>query len=81
MTTGLVPGTRELPGLRWSARRFVGCCYLLTAGIHVGIVAADSGFYRGIADGAALGWVRQGWHSIFMAHPAGVARPVASHSQ
>ena len=56
-------------GLRWINRKSVGGFYLFTAGIHVGIVAADTERYRPFAEGALLGAVRNGWDAVFMAHP------------
>jgi len=77
MTTGLLaPAARRIrptgrrPRLRLD-RRIVGCFYLFTGGIHVGIVAADPQFYRHFADGALAGVIRSGWRDVFMAHPAG----------
>ena len=34
------------------ARRFVGGFYLSMGGVHLGIVVADTGFYRSFADHA-----------------------------
>jgi len=51
-------------------RRGVGCFYLFTAGIHLGIVAADPQLYRSFADPAYLPVIREAWQSVFMAHPA-----------
>jgi hypothetical protein len=48
--------------------RAVGCLFLWTSGIHLGIVAADTGFYRPFADGA-LPLVRDAWADVFMAAP------------
>jgi hypothetical protein len=48
--------------------RAVGCLFLWTSRIHVGIVAADTGFYRPSADGA-LPLVRDAWADVFMATP------------
>src|SRR3712207_9323898 len=47
-----------------------GCFYLFTAGIHLGIVAADPQLYRSFADPAYLPVIREAWQSVFMAHPA-----------
>ena len=51
------------------ARRFVAALYLWTSGIHVGIVAADTSFYRQFADQAVLPLVRSSWRDVFMAAP------------
>ena len=58
---------RTRPGL---GRRSVGGFFLFTGGIHLGIVAADTEFYRSFADGALFGFVRTGWADVFMADPA-----------
>lgn len=42
-----------------------------TSGIHVGIVAAGTDFYRTFADGAVVPVVRQAWQDVFMAAPVG----------
>ena len=39
----------------------VGCFFLFTSGVHLGIVAADTGFYRPFADEALFAFVRDGW--------------------
>lgn len=49
--------------------RAVGGFFLFTAGIHLGLVAADTEVYRPFADAALFGFVRDGWDSVFMAHP------------
>lgn len=48
--------------------RSVGHLFLWTSGVHVGIVAADTEFYRAFADGA-LPVVREAWSAVFMASP------------
>jgi len=53
-----------------NGRAVVGGFFLFTGGVHLGIVAADTGFYRHFADHALLGFVRHGWSDVFMAHPA-----------
>lgn len=50
-------------------RAVVGCFFLWTSGIHVGIVAAGTDFYRDFADGASLPWVADAWREVFMAAP------------
>jgi hypothetical protein len=52
------------------ARKFVGGFYLVTGGVHLGIVAADPELYRHFADGALFDFVNSGWQDVFMAHPA-----------
>ena len=73
MTTSLagnpVPATSAATSAARRVRRFTGCLYLFTAGIHVGLVAADAQFYRPFADQALVGFVRTGWREIFMADP------------
>lgn len=54
--------------LRVVNRRTVGSFFLFTGGIHVGIVAADTEFYRDFAS-AAPGWVAEAWQEVFMAAP------------
>lgn len=49
--------------------RAVGCFFLWTSGIHVGIVAAGTDYYRPFADGA-VPFVRTAWADVFMATPA-----------
>ncbi|PTR32284.1 hypothetical protein C8K36_1011336 [Rhodococcus sp. OK519] len=51
-------------------RRLVGGLFVFTAGIHVGIVAADAELYRPFADLSYLPFVRTAWRDVFMAHPA-----------
>jgi hypothetical protein len=48
----------------------VGGFYLSMGGVHIGLVAADTGVYRDFADAALFGFVGDGWQQIFMAHPA-----------
>jgi hypothetical protein len=50
--------------------RLVGCFFLWTSGIHVGIVAAGPDLYRHFADGALVPGLAAGWRSGFMAHAA-----------
>ena len=50
-------------------RRLVGGLFLVTGGIHLGIVAADTEYYRPFGDRALFGFVRTGWAEVFMAHP------------
>jgi hypothetical protein len=47
----------------------VGCFFLFTSGVHLGIVAADTEFYRPFADEALFAFVRDGWKDVFMAQP------------
>jgi hypothetical protein len=39
-------------------------------GVHVGLVAADTGVFRHFADAALFGFVGDGWQHIFVAQPA-----------
>lgn len=55
-------------GTAWE-RTAVGGFFLLTAGVHVGIVGTDPGTYAPFADHALLGVVRAGWEHVFMASP------------
>jgi hypothetical protein len=56
----------------------VGCFFLCTAGVHVGIVMADPRFYAPFGDAALLGFVQRGWSEVFMAHPAAWGLAVAA---
>ena len=60
---GLRPG--RLP---WE-RAVVAVVYLVGAGVHLGIVAADPTTYGGFADAGLVGFVRTGWREVFMAAP------------
>ena len=54
---------------RWRLTpRQVGCFFLWTSGIHVGIVAADPGLYRHFADGALVPGLQSLWLSTYMPH-------------
>lgn len=57
------------PGRAWE-RSLVGCFFVMMAGVHLGLVAADPGVYRHFADGALFGFVRSGWRDVFMTDPA-----------
>ncbi|WP_233283140.1 hypothetical protein [Prescottella equi] len=59
-------------------RRLVGGLFVFTAGIHVGIVAADPELYRPFADRTYLALVRTAWRDVFMAHPVGWGLVVAA---
>jgi hypothetical protein len=48
---------------------WVGAFFVWTAGIHVGIVAADTSFYRHFADGALVPGVQEVWRTVFLADP------------
>ncbi|MET1061007.1 MAG: hypothetical protein ABWX84_15505 [Nocardioides sp.] len=61
------PGT---PRHRTLGRDLVGGLFLVTAGIHVGLVSADAQVYRHFADGGLFPFVREGWQDIVMTHPA-----------
>ncbi len=52
------------------ARRAVGGFFLFTAGMHLGIVAADPQYYAPFGDAGLFGFVRNGWQDIVMANPA-----------
>jgi hypothetical protein len=49
-------------------RLAVGGFFLMTGGVHLGMVAADPTVYRHFADQALFGFVRDGWRDVFMAH-------------
>ena len=61
------PGT---PRHRTLGRKLVGGLFLVTAGVHVGLVSADTQVYRHFADGGLFPFVREGWQDIVMANPA-----------
>ena len=69
MTTRLAGSPERTTSAARRVRRFTGCLFLFTSGIHVGLVAADPQFYRPFADQALVGFVRTGWSEIFMANP------------
>jgi hypothetical protein len=50
--------------------RLVGGFFLVTGGVHLGLVSADPQVYRHFADHALLGFVRTGWQDVVMAAPA-----------
>ncbi len=57
------------PRRAWE-RSLVGCFFVMMAGVHLGLVAADPGVYRHFADEALFAFVRSGWREVFMADPA-----------
>ena len=67
MTTSLLE-FRELRVGAPRRRHFVGGLFLVTAGVHVGIVMADTDYYRSFADDA-LPWVHSAWQDVFLAAP------------
>ena len=64
------PRADESPPAWATARGAVGCFFLVTGGVHLGMVATDSEVYRHFADGSPVPFVREAWTDIFMAHPA-----------
>lgn len=73
VSAGSVPATAEAPPTgrevgRGTLRRAVGCFFLFTGGVHLGMVAADVEIYRHFADGSMLPFVREAWDDVFMAH-------------
>ena len=73
VSAGSVPATAQAPPAgrdvgRGGLRRAVGCFFLFTGGVHLGMVAADVEVYRHFADGSLLPFVRDAWTSVFMAH-------------
>lgn len=67
-TSGPGRGRAGAPGRPWE-RSVVGGLFLVTAGVHVGIVSTDPSTYDGFADAALLDVVRTGWQEVFMARP------------
>jgi hypothetical protein len=65
-------------GNAMTLRAGVAGFFLWTSGIHVGIVAADTEFYRGFADGSMVPIVRSAWRDVFMAAPVGWGLAVAA---
>lgn len=63
--------------LRKLGLSLVGGMFLVTAGIHIGIVGADAQQYRHFADGA-MPWVRTAWREVFMANPSAWGLAVAA---
>ncbi|MBM7515676.1 hypothetical protein [Nocardioides nitrophenolicus] len=51
------------------ARCVVGAFFLVTGGVHLGIVISDAEFYRPFADEALFPFVRDAWAEVFMARP------------
>lgn len=65
-------GTTDVPGrgsLLTLSAHLVGCFFVWTSGIHVGIVAAGTDFYEPFAERPLFGWVAVGWREVFMAAP------------
>ena len=58
------------PWHRALGRQLVGGLFLVTGGVHLGLVAADPTVYERFADQGLFGFVREGWHEIVMANPA-----------
>lgn len=51
-------------------RSLVGGFFLVTGGVHLGLVCADAQVYRHFADDGLFWFVRSGWQDIVMAAPA-----------
>lgn len=66
VTAHPVPSSAVRGDRRHPARSVVGGCYLFTGGVHLGIVAADTGFYRDFADNALVPFVHDRWSDVFM---------------
>lgn len=58
------------PRHRVVARHLVGGLFLVTGGVHLGLVAADAEVYRSFAHDGLFAFVRNGWQEIVMANPA-----------
>lgn len=58
------PGTLRQPRV---GRSLVSGLYLVTGGVHLGIVVTDTGFHRHFADGALFPFVRDRWAEVLMA--------------
>jgi hypothetical protein len=66
-STATVARPRHRP--TWG-RHVVGGFYLMMAGVHLGLVSADTEVYRPFADQGLFAFVRNGWQDIVMQHPA-----------
>jgi hypothetical protein len=62
------PPASSRPVLIGRGRLAVGGFFLMTGGVHLGMVSADPTVYRHFADHALFGFVRDGWRDVFMAH-------------
>lgn len=60
-------GAHPAPGSL--GRKLVGGFFVMTGGVHLGIVAADPEFYRPFADAALFPFVRDAWAEVVMARP------------
>jgi hypothetical protein len=58
--------------------RYVGWFFLWTSGIHVGIVAAGTDFYRHFADQALVPGLSAAWRSAYMSHATAGGLTVAA---
>ena len=58
------------PRHRTLGRKLVGGLFLVSAGIHIGLVSADTEVYRHFADGGLFPFVRDGWQDVVTTHPA-----------
>jgi hypothetical protein len=65
-----VPVWPATPRHRTLGRKLVGGLFLVSAGIHIGLVSADVQVYRHFADGGLFPFVREGWQDVVMVHPA-----------
>ena len=65
-----VPVWPATPRHRTLGRKVIGGLFLVSAGIHIGLVSADVQVYRHFADGGLFPFVREGWQDIVMANPA-----------
>jgi hypothetical protein len=65
-------GSRSVPP------RYVGWFFLWTSGIHVGIVAAGTDFYRHFADQALVPGLSAAWRSAYMSHATAGGLTVAA---
>jgi hypothetical protein len=66
------PATATATGRRRSrlGRDLVGGFFLVTGGVHLGLVAANTEVYRHFADHGLFPFVRAGWSDIVMAAPS-----------
>jgi hypothetical protein len=65
-----VPVWPATPRQRRLGRKLVAGLFLVSGGVHIGLVSADTQVYRHFADGGLFPFVRAGWQDVVMANPA-----------
>lgn len=69
MTATIPTGERRRTHGTPLVRRGFAALYGVGALIHTGFALFRPTIYRPFADGSRIGWVRDGWHDVFMAEP------------